>query len=60
MIDMMKEGLKEFAGIVYRAKVIATIQGRANQSCITWSGITIKKLPHHTTCTFTIKSNCSA
>ena len=28
--------------------IIATIQGRADQNCLTWSGITIKETHHHT------------
>ena len=28
---------------------IATIKGSAEQSCITWSGITVVKLPNHAT-----------
>ena len=39
---------------------IATIQGRSKQSCLTWSGITIRKIPPHhsptTSCPFTIQS----
>ena len=50
----ISENLKSY--IPY--KTVATIQGRAKQSCLTWSGIAIRKIPPHhtTTCPFTIQS----